>query len=95
MDHANSSSLDAEVRLSVFQSLDESFDSYLAQYESLSALFVGLNDEDYEIRELTVCVVGRLSSRNPAYIMPSLRKTLIQVRRLHFVQFSFLIQYSR
>lgn len=72
--------VDAEVRLSVFESLDDSFDKYLAQYENLTALFVGLNDEDNEIREIAVRVVGRLSTRNPSYIMPSLRKTLIQVR---------------
>ncbi|XP_065216693.1 serine/threonine-protein kinase mTOR isoform X2 [Planococcus citri] len=70
---------DAEVRLSVFESLDESFDHYLAQYENLNALFVGLNDESFEIREMSLCVVGRLSYLNPAYVMPSLRKTLIQV----------------
>lgn len=71
--------VDAEVRLSVFESLDESFDHYLAQYENLAALFHGLSDENFEIREISLCVVGRLSLLNPAYVMPSLRKTLIQV----------------
>ena len=40
---------------------------------------MALNDEVYEIRELAICMIGRLSSKNPAYVMPSLRKTLIQV----------------
>ena len=34
-----------------------------------------------DTRELAIQIIGRLSKFNPAYIMPSLRKTLIQVRR--------------
>ena len=70
---------DADVRYCVLESLDDSFDSHLAQAENLSALFVAMNDEVFEIRELAICTIGRLSSMNPAYVMPSLRKTLIQV----------------
>lgn len=68
-----------EVRFWVLASLDESFDQHLAQAENLSALFVAMNDEIFEIRERAVCILGRLSVLNPAYVMPSLRKTLIQV----------------
>lgn len=64
----------------MLESLDDSFDSHLAQAENLSALFVAMNDEVFEIRELAICTIGRLSCMNPAYVMPSLRKTLIQVR---------------
>ena len=49
------------------------------QAENLSALFVALNDEVFEIRELTMCIIGRLSILNPAHIMPSLRKSLIHL----------------
>ncbi|KAG8279049.1 hypothetical protein J6590_008067 [Homalodisca vitripennis] len=69
---------DPEVRYWVMASLDESFDNHLAQAENLSALFVAMNDEAFEIREMALCTIGRLSSLNPAYVMPSLRKTLIQ-----------------
>ena len=61
-------------------SLDERFDAHLAQAENLQALFVALNDQVFEIRELAICTVGRLSSMNPAFVMPFLRKMLIQVR---------------
>lgn len=71
--------VDAEVRYWVMASLDDSFDNHLAQAENLSALFVAMNDESFEIRELALCTIGRLSCLNPAYVMPSLRKTLIQV----------------
>ncbi|KAF6208231.1 hypothetical protein GE061_016683 [Apolygus lucorum] len=63
----------------VMESLDCTFDKHLGQAENLSALFVIMNDEIFEIRELAVCTIGRLSSVNPAYAMPSLRKTLIQL----------------
>lgn len=68
-----------DVRFWVLASLDDTFDMHLAQAESLSALFVALNDEVFEIRELAMCIIGRLSTLNPAYVMPSLRKTLVQL----------------
>lgn len=70
---------DEEVRYWVLASLDSSFDHHLGQAENLSALFVAMNDEVFAIRELAVCIIGRLSCVNPAYAMPSLRKALIQV----------------
>lgn len=71
--------VDASVRLRVLRSLEETFDVQLAEPESLSALFVTLNDEVFEIRELAIITIGRLSAMNPAYVMPSLRKTLVQL----------------
>ena len=60
-------------------SLDNRFDPYLAQADNLAALFIALNDEIFEIREVALSTIGRLSSMNPAYVMPFLRKTLKQV----------------
>ncbi|CAD7080067.1 unnamed protein product [Hermetia illucens] len=71
--------VDCNVRLRVLRSLDETFDAQLARPESLSALLITLNDEIFEIRELAIVTIGRLSAMNPAYVMPSLRKTLIQL----------------
>lgn len=73
------SSSDPDIRYCVLASLDERFDAHLAQAENLQALFVALNDEVFEIRELAICTIGRLSSMNPAFVMPFLRKMLIQV----------------
>ncbi|KAJ0174518.1 hypothetical protein K1T71_009626 [Dendrolimus kikuchii] len=67
-----------EVRYWVLESLYDIFDTHLAQIENLSFLFMAMNDEHLDIRELAICTVGRLSTVNPAYIMPGLRKTLIQ-----------------
>lgn len=69
---------DYEVRYWVLESLHDVFDIHLAQIENLSFLFIAMNDEHLEIRELAICTVGRLSTVNPAYVMPGLRKTLIQ-----------------
>lgn len=69
---------DYEVRYWVLKSLNEIFDIHLAQIENLSFLFMAMNDENLAIRELAICTVGRLSTVNPAYVMPGLRKTLIQ-----------------
>lgn len=69
---------DYEVRYWVLKSLNNIFDIHLAQIENLGFLFMAMNDEHVAIRELAICTVGRLSVVNPAYVMPGLRKTLIQ-----------------
>lgn len=71
--------VDPNVRLRVLRSLDEIFDNQLAQPRSLNALLMTLNDEVFEIRELAILTIGRLSAKNPAFVMPSLRRTLLQL----------------
>jgi FKBP12-rapamycin complex-associated protein len=70
---------DPSIRKTVLSCLDARFDHHLAQAENLRSLFIALNDEVFEIRELAILTIGRLTVRNPAYVMPSLRKTLIQL----------------
>ncbi|ORZ10331.1 phosphatidylinositol kinase Tor2 [Lobosporangium transversale] len=70
---------DPEIRRTVMESLDERFDRHLAQAENVRSLFIALNDEIFAIREHAITIIGRLSMHNPAYVMPSLRKTLIQL----------------
>ncbi|XP_052868920.1 serine/threonine-protein kinase Tor isoform X2 [Anopheles cruzii] len=71
--------VDPIVRLRVLKSLDESFDTQLAQPWILNSLLVTMHDEVFEIRELAIIIIGRLSAINPAYVMPSLRKTMVQL----------------
>lgn len=54
-------------------------DPFLSQNDTIQSLFVALNDEQPEIREIVICLLGRLSALNPAFILPSLRRTLILV----------------
>lgn len=75
---------DPDIRFCVLTCLDERFDPHLAQAENLTALFHALYDEAFEIRERAICMIGRLSSKNPAYVMPSLRKILLQVQLILF-----------
>jgi FKBP12-rapamycin complex-associated protein len=67
------------IRRAVLQSLDNRFDQFLASSENVHSLFVALNDEVFSIRSCAMTVIGRLAVRNPAYVMPSLRKALIQL----------------
>lgn len=69
---------DPSVRFGVLTSLDPAFDTVLGQADALSYLFVAMQDEVFEIREVALFVYGRLSTKNPAYVIPSLRKILIQ-----------------
>ncbi|KAH8375520.1 target of rapamycin [Drosophila serrata] len=71
--------MDCNVRIRILRSLDETFDAKLAQPESLNSLFITLHDEIFEIRELAMVTIGRLSSMNPAYVMPKLRTTMIEL----------------
>ncbi|KAI1796782.1 atypical/PIKK/FRAP protein kinase [Ganoderma leucocontextum] len=70
---------DASIRHTVLSSLHERFDKHLAQAENVRSLFIAVNDEVFENRVTAVALVGRLAMHNPAYVMPSLRKTLIQL----------------
>ncbi|KAL0953824.1 hypothetical protein HGRIS_005004 [Hohenbuehelia grisea] len=70
---------DASIRQAVLSSLHERFDKHLAQAENVRSLFIALNDEAFENRVTAVSLIGRLAKHNPAYVMPSLRKALIQL----------------
>lgn len=69
----------ADVRLSVLQSLGGKFDPQLSQEQSVRLLFMAMNDEKFEIRKAAFKLVSRLTFVNPAYVVPPLRKTLIQL----------------
>ena len=59
--------------------LDSKFDAHLAQPENITTLFIALHDENFYVREASLATIGRLSDLNPAFVMPSLRKVLIQI----------------
>lgn len=71
--------VDSSIRQTVLASLHERFDKHLAQAENVRSLFIALNDEVFENRLKAVGLIGRLAKHNPAYVMPSLRKALIQL----------------
>lgn len=67
------------IRRTVLAALDERFDRHLAKAENIRTLFFALNDEVFAIREVAISIIGRLTNVNPAYVIPSLRKVLIQM----------------
>ncbi|KAE8453627.1 hypothetical protein EG329_009138 [Mollisiaceae sp. DMI_Dod_QoI] len=70
---------DPSIRRTVLAALDERFDRHLAKAENIRTLFFALNDEVFSIREVAIAIIGRLTHVNPAYVIPSLRKVLIQM----------------
>ncbi|KAK5128460.1 hypothetical protein LTR85_003128 [Meristemomyces frigidus] len=68
-----------DIRQTVLVSLDARFDRHLAKAENVRTLFLALNDEKFPIREAAMTIIGRLTTVNPAYVFPSLRKVLIQL----------------
>ncbi|KAF9899171.1 phosphatidylinositol kinase- protein kinase tor1, partial [Lobosporangium transversale] len=70
---------DATIRQTILSSLDERFDRHLAKTENIRSLFIALNDEMFVIRELAITILGRLSHHNPAYVVPPLRRILIEL----------------
>ncbi|PQE20970.1 hypothetical protein CJF30_00002302 [Rutstroemia sp. NJR-2017a BBW] len=70
---------EASIRRTVLAALDERFDRHLAKAENIRTLFFALNDEVFQIREVAIAIIGRLTHVNPAYVIPSLRKVLIQM----------------
>ena len=71
--------IDPAIRQIVLSSLDDRFDTHLAQAEYVRSLFIALNDEVFTNRVLAIALIGRLAMHNPAYVIPSLRKALIQL----------------
>lgn len=77
--YLHSLTLDANIRSTVLSELEERFDRHLSQPEHIRLLFMAMNDEAYDVRFKAVTIIGRLGDYNPAHVMPSLRKTLIQL----------------
>ncbi|KAF2267940.1 ARM repeat-containing protein [Lojkania enalia] len=71
--------VEAEIRWEVLMALDARFDRHLGKADNVRTLFLALNDEVFSIREAAMSIIGRLTTINPAYVFPSLRKVLLQL----------------
>ncbi|KAF2115999.1 armadillo-type protein [Lophiotrema nucula] len=71
--------VDPEIRWEVLMALDARFDRHLGKADNVRTLFLALNDEVFAIREAAMSIIGRLTTVNPAYVFPSLRKVLLQL----------------
>jgi serine/threonine-protein kinase mTOR len=70
---------DADIRVTVLQALDKKFDKHLARPENIRCLFLAVNDEVFPVREAAIEIIGRLTTVNPAYVFPPLRKLLVNL----------------
>lgn len=68
-----------EIRYDVLHALGPELDPHLSQPENVRLLFMALNDEVFSIQEVAITLIGSLTESNPAYVIPSLRKTLMQL----------------
>ncbi|TVY35909.1 Serine/threonine-protein kinase [Lachnellula subtilissima] len=65
---------DASIRRTTSASID-----ILPRRKTSELYFFALHDEVFAIREVAIAIIGRLTHVNPAYVIPSLRKVLIQM----------------
>ncbi|KAF4675377.1 phosphatidylinositol kinase- protein kinase tor1 [Perkinsus chesapeaki] len=70
---------DPDIRYSVFDGIDRRFDPFLSDRTCIAAITQALNDESLIVRKAAVKLLGRLCYHNPAYVLPALRKLLIQL----------------
>ncbi len=70
---------DAKIRASVLDALGDRFDKHLAKPENIRCLFLAVNDEVFAVREKAITTIGRLTTVNPAYVFPPLRKLLVNL----------------
>lgn len=70
-----------EIRLEGLKCLEkpDGFDPQLSQSRHVKLLFIALNDEVFSLRKIAIVILGRMSQINPASVVPSLRKTLLQL----------------
>ncbi|KNC51511.1 phosphatidylinositol kinase Tor2 [Thecamonas trahens ATCC 50062] len=61
---------------------EHTLDLFLAQEDNLRAFFFTVNDPVLRIREMGLRIVGRLSTKNPAYVLPAMRSTLMRLLTL-------------
>lgn len=69
------------MRLSVlkcFCTMEKDLLYYLTQREMLENLSKTLHDENYQIQEQSVILLGQLSILNPALVMPKLRRIILE-----------------
>ena len=57
---------DYRIRSTMLKYLNSQFDPFIAKYENLLMLFNCLQDQNFEIRERTIKILGRLIQHNPS-----------------------------
>ncbi|CCK71085.1 phosphatidylinositol kinase family protein KNAG_0G00270 [Huiozyma naganishii CBS 8797] len=69
----------ADIRLQTIQHLSGCFDAQLCQPDNLRLISLALKDEMFSIQKETLLLLGRLSRLNSMYLVPALRRTLLEL----------------
>ena len=67
------------VREAVLRAFTPNFDALLAESCRWEMMLMALGDETTSVREVGIGILGRLASRNPGHLMPSLRSYLFDL----------------
>ena len=70
---------DPDIRRTILRSLEGKFDRHLSVPDNVRYLFLAAYDGDFEVRQASIAILGRLTGHNPAYIFPPLRKLLVNL----------------
>ena len=65
-----------EIRQTILHALNTKFDKHLAEQSNIRRLVMAVNETDFEVRKVSMEILGRLTNVNPAYVFPPLRKML-------------------
>ena len=74
-----SSDPDPDIRHATLLALTPPFDEQLAKADLLDLLIATIHDDSTKVREVAVHVLGRVSSHNPAAVVPALRGLLMDL----------------
>jgi len=58
--------------------MDQNFLFHLSQREMLDTIFLALHDENYQVREQAVELLGKLSDLNPSFVFLKFRRILLE-----------------
>ena len=67
-----------EIRQTMLTSLNYNFDEYLKSPNNLKKLFFCVNDNNPDVKELSLIILCRLSRENPSDVIPFLKKKIYQ-----------------
>ena len=67
------------IRVTMLKHLNPQFDPFISRYENLLMLFNCMQDQNFEIKERTVRILGRLVPHNASQILPYLRQLIVSL----------------
>ena len=70
---------DYRIRCTMLKYLNSQFDPFISKYENLLMLFNCMQDQNFEIKDKTIRILGRLVPYNSSQILPYLRHLIVSL----------------